>query len=37
MIGSIDRPKLRAALEVPEQHDILLVLALGKPTETVVL
>ena len=37
MIGSIDKPKLRAALEIPERYDILLVLALGKPAETVVL
>jgi nitroreductase len=37
MIGSIDKPKLRAALEVPERYEILLVLALGKPAEMVVL
>ena len=37
MIGSIDRPKLRAALEIPERYEILLLLALGKPKETVVL
>ena len=37
MIGSIDKPKLRAALDIPERYDILLVLALGKPAETVVL
>ena len=37
MIGSIDRPKLRAALEIPERYDILLIVALGKPAETVVL
>jgi nitroreductase len=37
MIGSIDRKKLRAALEIPERYDILLIVALGKPAETVVL
>jgi hypothetical protein len=37
MIGSIDRPKLREALEIPERYDILLIVALGKPAETVVL
>jgi len=37
MIGSIDREQLRALLGVPEQYKILLVLALGKPAETVVL
>jgi nitroreductase len=37
MIGSIQRHKLREALEIPDQYAILLVLALGKPRETVVL
>ena len=37
MIGSIDRDGLRQTLDVPEQYDILLILALGKPRETVVL
>lgn len=37
MIGSIDRPKLRTALHIPDRYDILLILALGKPAETVVL
>ncbi len=37
MIGSIDREPLRAALGVAEQYKILLVLALGKPVEKVVL
>jgi nitroreductase len=37
MIGSIDRPGLRASLDIPERYDILLVLALGKPAEQVVL
>jgi len=37
MIGSIDREQLRAVLDVPERYKILLVLALGKPAEKVVL
>jgi nitroreductase len=37
MIGSIQRETLREALEIPDQYEILLVLALGKPAETVVL
>jgi len=37
MIGSIDRPALRKALGIPERYDVLLVLALGKPAETVVI
>ena len=37
MIGSIDRDKLRPVLDIPERYEILLVLALGKPAETVVL
>jgi len=37
MIGSIDRGELRQVLDIPEQYDILLILALGKPKETVVL
>ncbi len=37
MIGSIDRAGLRQALDIPERYEILLVLALGKPKETVVL
>ena len=35
MIGSIDRKALGAALDVPDRYKILLVLALGKPRETV--
>lgn len=35
MIGSIQRDKLRQSLNIPERFDILLVLALGKPAETV--
>jgi nitroreductase len=37
MIGSIRRDDLRGALNIPERYDILLVLALGYPNETVVL
>ena len=37
MIGSIDRSELRQVLGIPEQCEILLILALGKPKETVVL
>lgn len=37
MFGSIQRKKLREALNLPERFDILLVIALGKPKETVVL
>jgi nitroreductase len=37
MVGSISRDELRDALGIPAQYEILLVLALGKPRETVVL
>ena len=37
MIGSIQREALRTRLGIPEKHEILLVIALGKPAETVVL
>ena len=37
MIASIDRQGLRRALDIPEHLEILLVLALGEPKETVVL
>lgn len=36
MIASIRRERLRAELRIPEQFDILLVLALGKPVENVI-
>jgi nitroreductase len=36
IIGSVDRDGLRQALDIPGQYEILLVLALGKPRETVV-
>ena len=37
MIGSIDRQGLREILNIPDQYDIVLVIALGKPMEKVVL
>jgi nitroreductase len=37
MIGSVDRDALRGTLSIPEHYSILLVLAIGKPAETVVL
>jgi nitroreductase len=37
MIGLIKRDELRKALEIPARHEILLVLALGKPKEEVVI
>lgn len=37
MLGSIQRDRLRQLLQIPEALDILLVIALGRPQETVVL
>lgn len=37
MIGSIRRSQLSQALKIPDQYEILLVLALGKPKEVVVM
>ena len=37
MVGSIDRDGLRRTLRIPDHFQILLVIALGKPAETVVL
>jgi nitroreductase len=37
MIASIQRDNLRRVLNIPQRFEILLVLALGKPSETVVL
>ncbi len=37
IIGSVQRAELSHDLEIPDRHPILLVIALGKPRETVVL
>jgi len=37
IIASVKKEKLRAALEIPREYEILLVLALGKPVDKVVL
>ena len=37
MIGSVKKQGLREALEIPPGYEILLVIALGKPKETVVI
>jgi len=37
MVGSIHRKELRKTLAIPERYEILLVLALGRPKERVVL
>ena len=37
MIASIRRPGLREILAIPERYEILLVIALGRPVETVIL
>jgi nitroreductase len=37
MIGALDRPALREALAIPARYEIALVLALGKPSETIVI
>ena len=37
IIGSINRDSLRKDLNIPDQFEILLVIALGKPKETVVI
>ena len=37
MIASIQREKLREVLKIPSRYEILLVLALGKTKETVVI
>lgn len=36
MLGAVNRPQLMQALHIPPHFEILLVLALGKPKETVV-
>jgi len=37
MIASIKRDRLRNEMRIPEQYDILLILALGKPVENVII
>jgi len=37
IIAAVQRTKLRKVLNIPAHYEILLVLALGKPKETVVL
>jgi nitroreductase len=37
IIASIDRDQLRRALKIEARHEILLVIALGKPAEKVVI
>jgi nitroreductase len=37
MVGSIQKTRLAKALEIPDRYEILLVIALGKPKEKVVL
>jgi nitroreductase len=37
IMSAIDRPRLSQSLNIPPHYEILLVLALGKPSETVVL
>lgn len=37
IIGSVKQDELRAVLAIPSRYDILLVLALGKPKETVLI
>jgi nitroreductase len=36
IVANLDRERLRSALEIPPRYEILLVLALGKPRESVV-
>jgi nitroreductase len=37
ILGAVNRDRLRADLSIPQQYEILLVLALGRPKETVVI
>ena len=37
IIGSIDRKRIRGIFNIPERYNVLLILALGKPKEKVVI
>lgn len=37
MMGAVNRDSLREILQIPERYDILLVIALGKPNEKIVM
>ena len=37
IVGSVNKSKLRQALNIPDRYEVLLVLALGKPKEQVVI
>jgi len=37
MIGTVQKPELSKALSIPDHFEILLVIGLGKPKETVVI
>jgi nitroreductase len=37
MFGGIDKEGIKSALDIPEQYELLLVIALGKPKEEIVL
>lgn len=37
ILGNIQRSKLQESLDIPEQYEILLVVALGKPKEVVII
>jgi len=37
ILGSLDRQKIRELLKIPERFSLLMVIALGKPAETVVI
>ena len=37
MLGAVNRPELAKLLNIPERYEILLVIALGKPIENVIL
>ncbi|MFH1982703.1 MAG: hypothetical protein ABIL58_12740 [Pseudomonadota bacterium] len=37
IFGAIDQKRLRTAMDIPAHCEILLVLAIGKPAETIVL